>query len=163
MHLLRVALLVVSLGVGIPALAQTDFAFGGLEADASAPVDVSADSLSIDRDTGSAVFSGNVLISQGEVRIEAGEVVVIYDEEGGDIIRLEAKGGVTFVTQADAAEAETAIYDLSMRRLTMNGNVFVTQGNSSIGAESMTVNLDTGAAQLDGRVRTTLTQQGGSE
>jgi lipopolysaccharide export system protein LptA len=43
----------------------------------------------------------------------------------------------------------------------MSGGVLLTQGASAIGADSMVVDLKTGAAQLDGRVRTTLVQQSG--
>ena len=41
----------------------------------------------------------------------------------------------------------------------MRGNVLVTQGPNAITSEEMTVDLDTGTAQLTGRVRTVLQQQ----
>ena len=158
MSLLRIVLFLM-FATATAAAAQTDIALGGIQADSSAPVEITADSLSVDQETGIAAFSGNVLIAQGELRLSAGSVEVVYDDDSGDITRLVASGGVTFVTATDAAEAQTAIYDLAENKLTMTGDVLITQGRSAIAADSMRVNLTTGKAQLDGRVRTTLTQQ----
>lgn len=158
MSLLRIVLFLM-FATATAAAAQTDIALGGIQADSSAPVEITADSLSVDQETGIAAFSGNVLIAQGELRLSAGSVEVVYDDDSGDITRLVASGGVTFVTATDAAEAQTAVYDLAENKLTMTGDVLITQGRSAIAADSMRVNLTTGKAQLDGRVRTTLTQQ----
>ena len=153
-------LFTILLFVAGAASAQTDIALNGIQTNASAPVEITADSLSVDQETGIAVFSGNVLIAQGTLRLSAGSVEVVYDDASGDITRLIAAGGVTFVTDTDAAEAQSATYDLAANSLVMNGDVLITQGRSAIGADSMTVNLTTGQAQLDGRVKTTLIQQG---
>ncbi len=145
-----------------PALAgaQTDINLGGIAADPTAPVEVTADSLTVDQATGTAIFTGNVLIGQGDLRVAAEQVQVVYDGETGDITRLLATGNVTFVTETEAAEAEAADYNLRAGTLIMTGNVLLTQGASAISAERMTVNLTEGTAQMDGRVRTVFQQQG---
>ena len=56
-----------------PALAQ-NVTFGGMRADISAPVEVAADNLSVNQADGSAVFTGNVVIGQGEMRLSADSV-----------------------------------------------------------------------------------------
>ena len=58
-----------------PAVAQ-NVAFGGMRADISAPVEVAADNLSVNQADGSAVFTGNVVIGQGEMRLSADSVTV---------------------------------------------------------------------------------------
>lgn len=143
-----------------PALAQTNVDLGGLRADPTAPVEITADSLTVDRESGSAVFSGSVVIGQGEMRIAAGRVQVTYDDATGDITRLAASGGVTFVTGTEEAEAAQADYDLAGGLLTLTGDVLLTQGPSALAAERMVVNLATGSAQMDGRVRTVFAQDG---
>lgn len=148
------------LALATPLAAQTDIDLGGLRADPGAPVEVTADSLNVDQDSGTAIFEGNVLIGQGDLRISAGRVQVVYSDETGDIAQLEASGGVTFVTDTEAAEAESASYDLTSGTLTLNGDVLLTQGNSALSAEQMVVNLTTGNAQMTGRVRTTFSQDG---
>lgn len=141
-----------------PAVAQTNINLGGLSADPAAPVEVSADSLSVDQDSGTAVFAGNVIVGQGDLRLNAGEVQVIYSAETGDIAQLKASGGVTFVTATEAAEAQSADYDLVAGTLSLRGEVLLTQGASALSADQMTVNLTTGSAQMTGRVRTVFQQ-----
>lgn len=158
--MLRRTLTAVLLLFAAPASAQTNIDLGGISADPNAPVEVTADNLNVDQDTGSAVFSGNVVIGQGDLRLSAPQVQVTYSDATGDITRLQASGGVTFATPTEAAEAATADYDLVAGTLTMAGDVLLTQGASALSADSMVVNLDTGTAQMTGRVRTVFRQDG---
>ena len=157
MKFLKTAL-VGALFLAAPVLAQTNVNLGGISADPSAPVEITADNLSVDQDTGTAVFQGNVVVGQGDLRLSAGRVQVVYDGTSGDITRLNATGGVTFVTETEAAEADSADYNLDAGTLVMNGNVLLTQGASAISADTMRVNLTDGSAQMDGRVRTIFNQ-----
>lgn len=140
------------------ASAQTDIALGGLEVDTAAAIEVTADSLAVDQDTGSAVFRGNVIIGQGDLRLSAGTVEVIYVAETNDIAQLIAAGGVTFVTATEAAEAQNADYNITTGLLTLSGEVLLTQGASAISAEKMIINVTDGTASMEGRVRTVLQQ-----
>lgn len=156
--MIRIALAAV-LALVLPALALAqDIALGGLTADPTAPVEVTADSLSVDRTAGTAVFTGNVVIGQGEMRIAAGQVEVFYDEASGNIARLSASGGVTFVTATEAAEAATADYDLTAGLLVLRGDVLLRQGDAALAADAMTVDLSAGTARMEGRVRTVFGQ-----
>ncbi len=159
--MIRIFSLLAALIFATPLAAQTNINLGGISADPSAPVEVAADNLTVDQDTGTATFTGNVLIGQGDLRLSAGSVEVVYGSGTGNIARLKASGGVTFVTATEAAEAQNADYDITGGTLTLSGNVLLTQGASAISAERMTVNLETGNAQLSGRVRTVF-QQGGN-
>ena len=139
-----------------PALAQTT-AFGGMRADVSAPVEVAADNLTVDQTDGSALFSGNVVIGQGEMRLSADEVTVDYAEGGQERIRsLTAIGNVTLVSGADAAEAQQAVYDVAGGQVVLTGEVLLSQGGNVLSGDRMTVDLATGAAQVQGRVRSVL-------
>lgn len=160
MTLFRIALLSLCLCLPGIASSQTNIALGGITADPTAPVEITAGSLTVDQASGSAVFSGNVVIGQGSLRIAAGEVRVIYSETTGDIARLLATGGVTFVTATEAAEAQSADYDLVTGTLTLTGDVLLTQGASALSADRMTVNLADGTSRMDGRVRTVFAQGG---
>lgn len=129
--------------------------FGGLKADPSQPVEVTADKLDVDQSNGQALFTGNVLVGQGEMRLAAPRLLVIYKEDGG-IERLEATGGVTLTSGEDAAEAERADYTIDSGVVIMRGNVLLTQGTNVLTANEMTVNLTSGTAQMGGRVKTVL-------
>lgn len=151
----------LSLTLPVTAYAQTNINLGGMEVDTSAAVELTADSLSIDQASGTAVFDGNVMIVQGDLRLTAGRVEVIYGADTSEISRLLASEGVTFVTADDAAEAQQADYDIASGLLVMTGDVLLTQGPSAISAGQMTINVTDGTATMEGRVRTVL-QQGGN-
>ena len=140
------------------ASAQSNVNLGGIEVDTTAAIEVTADSLSVEQDSGQAIFDGNVLIIQGDLRLSAGRVEVVYGTDTSEIARLIASEGVTFVTADEAAEAQQANYDVSTGILVLTGDVLLTQGASAISAGQMTINVTDGTASMDGRVRTVLQQ-----
>lgn len=153
--MLRLALMAILFSTST-AMAQS-VAFGGLEADRSAPVEVSADNLSVDQNSGHAVFNGNVVIGQGEMRLSAEEVTVEYaDAEQSKIKSFRADGKVTLVSGQDAAEADQAVYEVASGEVVLTGNVILVQGKNVLTGDKMRVDLNTGTANVDGRVRTIL-------
>lgn len=142
------------------ALAQgAQVTFGSMQQDTNAPVEVTADSLSVNQSNGTALYQGNVVIAQGDMRLAAPRVLVVYSEQAGRIERLEATGGVVLVSGEEAAEAQRADYNIEAGTVVMSGNVLLTQGPNALTAERMTVNLETGSAQMSGRVKTVLQPQ----
>jgi lipopolysaccharide export system protein LptA len=140
----------------LAALAQEVSLGGAFATDPDAPVEVTSETLTVDQATGAAVFTGNVVVGQGELRLQAAEVEVRYAEAAGEIARLLASGGVTLATPGEAAEAQAADYDLEARTLTLTGEVLLTQGPSAISADRMVVDLEAGTARMEGNVRTVL-------
>nr|WP_111298180.1 lipopolysaccharide transport periplasmic protein LptA [Paracoccus saliphilus] len=160
--MLRPLLIALALAapVAFPALAQTTF--GGMRADVSAPVEVAADNLTVNQTDGSALFKGNVVIGQGEMRLSADEVSVQYATGNQQrISALTATGNVTLVSGPDAAEAQQAVYDVEAGTVLLTGDVLLSQGQNVLSGDRMTVDLATGAAQVQGRVRSVL-QPGGN-
>lgn len=155
----RLALMLTMLAAG-PGLAQT-VAFGGMKADTSAPVELSADNLTVNQTTGKAEFTGNVLIGQGQMKLSADRVVVQYVQGGTQKIdNLDATGNVTLVNGPDAAKARQAIYDVGSGNVTLIGDVLLTQGQNVMSGERMVVNLSDGTAQMNGRIRSVLQPAG---
>jgi lipopolysaccharide export system protein LptA len=155
-HAIRAVFVVMALAA--PALAQqADVRFGGLTQDTSLPVEVTSESLSVDQSDGSAVFAGNVLVKQGEMRMTAATIRVEYTDGGQGIQRLHASGGVTLVSPTDAAEADDAIYSIESGSMVMTGNVLMTQGAAAISGEKLTVNLKNGTGTVTGGVKTIFT------
>jgi len=134
----------------------TGVAFGTIRQDTGLPVEVTADNLAVDQATGKAIFTGNVVIGQGEMRLSAGRVAVVYRSNGDGIASLEATGGVTLVSGQDAAEAQRADYSIDDGTIVMSGSVLLAQGRSALSADRMSVRLSDGTAQMSGRVRTIL-------
>ena len=63
----------LSLFAGTAFAQAANIALGTGAFDTSLPVEVTADQLSVDQSNGRAVFDGNVLVVQGEVRLSAGQ------------------------------------------------------------------------------------------
>lgn len=147
----------------VVALAQgAKVAFGGTQQDRNLPVEVTSDNLSVNQADNTATFTGNVVIGQGEMRLAAPRVLVIYLPDQSGIESLEATGGVTLVSGEDAAEAERADYHITTGMIELRGNVLLVQGDNAITGETMFVDTSAGTAQVSGRVKTIL-QPGRSE
>ncbi|MDJ0639261.1 MAG: lipopolysaccharide transport periplasmic protein LptA [Paracoccaceae bacterium] len=163
--MLRVIISCLAIGIGASAAfgQAASIALGTGAFDASLPVEVTADQLSVDQNSGEATFDGNVLVVQGEVRMSAGRVTIEYaqDENSANgVSRLLATGGVTFVTASDAAEARDAVYSVADGIVTLSGDVLLTQGQSAIAGDKLVVNLSSGNGRMEGRVRTVFTPSG---
>lgn len=153
MHKLLPLLLALSLPVAAFAQ-QAQIDFGGLSQDPSAPVTVDADSLSVNQTEGTATFTGNVRVAQAEMRLSAAEVQVEYGETEGEITRLHATGGVTLANGDVAAEAREATYTIAAGTVQMDGDVLLTQGQSTISGQSLLIDLQAGTGTMQGRVQT---------
>ncbi|WP_074257276.1 lipopolysaccharide transport periplasmic protein LptA [Vannielia litorea] len=153
-------------GLSGPALAQgANVAFGALKHDSSLPVEIAADQLQINQETGKAVFSGNVEVGQGEMRLAAARVEVEYEggeSSTGKVQRLHATGGVTLVSGAEAAEAREAVYTIGSSEIVMTGDVLLTQGQNALSGQKLVVDLDKGTGVMEGRVRTIFRSDSGN-
>ena len=154
--LLALSGLILLLAQG-PAAAQVSIGFGGVAYDRSQPVEITSDTLTLDQTTGEAVFTGNVIVVQGDLRMAAPYVRVIYATTGTqEVQEVIANGGVLITRGADAAEGNNAQFEVATSFLTLTGNVLVTQGPTAIAGDRMVVNMTTGNGAADGRVRTVL-------
>ena len=141
----------------------TQLSFGGLGQDTSAPIEINSDELAISQADSSATFSGNVTISQGNMMLYAPLVTVVYNPETSEIAKLLASGGVTLISGEEAAEAEEAEYSVTTGMIEMRGNVLLAQGQITLAAADILVNLNDGTALLSGRVRTILRPRDSNE
>ena len=155
-HILLLITVLLSTVCGALALsAQTTLSLDGFQSDPEASVEMLADRLTVSQTNGAARFEGNVVIAQGGMRLSADLVDVTY-LEAGEIGLLSASGAVLLVSPTDSAQADSADYDFAGRQLRMRGNVLLNQGAISLSADLLTIDLDTGGAVMEGRVRTVL-------
>lgn len=154
-------LLVLSLGATGAFAQGTTIAFKGLRAGEGQPVEVTSDSLAVDQAAGTATFTGHVLVVQGDVRLSSDLLDVAY--LGGDktkIDSLTATGNVLLSTPTEAAKGQKAVYSLTGRTILMTGDVVLTQGQSVMSGQSLTVDLAKSTGTMTGRVRTVLQAPG---
>lgn len=145
---------------GMATSQQARIAFGDLTQDTTLPVEVTAETFAVNNADGTAVFSGNVVVTQGEMKLSAAEVRVAYNQDQTAIDQLIASGGVTIVNLADTAEAREAIYTIDTGLIVLTGDVLLTQGPSTMAGQKLTVNLKDGSGVMEGKVTTTFVPGG---
>jgi len=159
-------LLSFALGAGLFAFGgmvqaqEARIAFGDLAQDTTLPVEVTAETFAVNNADGTAVFSGNVVVTQGEMKLSAAEVRVAYNDDQTAIEQLIASGGVKIVNLGDAAEAREAVYTIDSGQIVLTGDVLLTQGPSAMKGQKLTVNLTDGTGLMEGRVTTTFVPGG---
>lgn len=135
-----------------PALAQT------VAMDSSQPIEIAADTLEVLQNEQKAVFSGNVVATQGQITMKAARMLVYYkksDADGGDaggmgkgISRLEADGGVTFSSLRESARGSRATYEVNQKLITMTGDVLLTRDKNVLKGTQLVYNLTSGRSVL---------------
>ena len=130
--------------------------------DSRAPIDLSADRAEAQDRADRAIFSGNVVVRQGELTLRTARLTVAYaSQDGIDINRIDASGGVTVVSPSETAKGDFAVYDLDQGLITMVGNVRLERGGSFLSGARLTIDLDSGRAVMDGGGLRGVNQGGG--
>ena len=173
------ALALAGMLAATPALAQTaKVSVGTFGSNSKDPIYVEADRLDVFDRESRAVYSGKVLASQGDTRINAAEMIVFYSRAGGDkgkpakgapppasapppqggsggaggtaIRRIEAKGGVTVVSKDQVATGRDGVFDRVANTITLTGDVALSQGQNVTRGEQLVYDLNTGVAVVTG-------------
>lgn len=126
-----------------------------------APIDLSADRAEAQDRADRAIFSGNVVVRQAGLTLRTARLTIAYASSGGiDINRIDASGGVVVTSPSETARGNFATYDLDSGLITMVGDVRLERSGSSLSGGRLTIDLNTGRANMDGGLRG-VDQQGG--
>jgi lipopolysaccharide export system protein LptA len=117
-----------------------------------APIDYSADRTEGLFREDRAVFSGNVIVRQGDLTLNADRINVAFADgrSKGAIERIDAAGGVTVRRGNESAQGSFAVYDPTRKLITLMGRVVLTQGASTVRGERLIIDLTSGRAVVDG-------------
>ena len=130
--------------------------------DTNAPVDVAADRIEVQDRADRAIFSGNVVVRQGNLTLTAPRLTVAYSNAGGvQLRRIDATGGVTVRSPSETARGDIGIYDTERRIITLIGGVTLVQKDAKVNGGRLTIDLDSGRAVIDGGGPPGVTSQGG--
>jgi lipopolysaccharide export system protein LptA len=154
--MLRCAFLMAACVFAEPAAAQ----FAG---NTDAPVDLTADELEVVNAQCLAIWRGSAEALQADSRLRA-DVLRIYSQQGapkaggtgsscGSPIRIEAEGGVYYVTPSQRIRGDLAVYTKSNETLVVTGDVVAIQGKNVLRGTRMVMNTLTGQAQMETGVR----------
>ncbi|MEZ5688162.1 MAG: LptA/OstA family protein [Caenibius sp.] len=120
--------------------------------DSKAPVNYAADRIELQDRQDRVVLSGNVDITQGDLRLQAARTTVAYSDAGSlRIQQIMATGGVLVNRGSETARGNVAIYDFNKRLITMAGDVSLKRGGDTLNGQRLVINLDSGISSVDGR------------
>jgi len=111
-------------------------AAGALESDREQPIQVEADSVDIDEQSGVSVYQGDVQVDQGSIRIRADKVTVTQREGAPRLVVSEGRP-VTFQQQPEGkqelvkGQALRTEYDMDSELLVMIGEAILLQGGDT--------------------------------
>ncbi len=125
---------------------QANFGKGMLNPDV--PIDVSADNFVADANAKTGVYTGNVVIHQGEMKMRANTVRAQFVENKPN--KIVATGKVVIDAPSGVATGDNGIYEVNPRIITLTGNVVLTKDKNVMRGQQLVVNLITGLATLDG-------------
>ena len=136
---------------------ETESRMSGLALSGDQPIQIESDLLKIDEETSKATFTGNVKVVQGETVLQAGEMVVNYNNNGGsvssgtaDIREIELYKKVLIRSGTQTATADEGNFKMAEEVLVLTGEkvVLTDADNVFIGCK-LTVQMKTGQAKLD--------------
>jgi lipopolysaccharide export system protein LptA len=134
----------LSLAAG--ALAQAANPFSMSAKDADKPIGISADSIVANIKDQTATYAGNVVVSQGELRLRSDALSIQANK--GEVRRIQAKGNVVLASAQGQATGSMADYDVTGRSVVMTGKVVLSQGQNVMRGSRLVVNLASGQVQL---------------
>ena len=136
--LLTAALLLASLAAPLPARAADK-------------VVITGDSFVVDDAKHQAVFTGNVVVTQAQMKLTADKVVAYYGSGGAsNITSVEALAHVKIVNPTETAVGERAVYDPKARLLRLTGNVVVNNATGQVQGAELVIDLNKNTSVFTG-------------
>lgn len=146
------------------ALAQSDTnVFDGFSGKSKDPVKIEADRLEVRQKDEAAVFTGNVVVVQGESTLRTRQLTIYYVDKpaptepgsvalatsGRDIRRLEAEGDVVVTSKDQRATGDRGNFDMAKNTVVLTGNVVVSQGGNVVKGDRLVADLTTQRSRLE--------------
>jgi len=124
--------------------------------DRNKPIDVTADSASIDDNRGTTVLTGKVKIIQGTMQITANKLVVQRDKKG-DISTMVATGNLAHFTQQQQAGGayskawgKKMTYSIAEQTVTITGDAKVSKSADTFSGETVVYHMDKALVKASG-------------
>ena len=150
---------------------QPGGAMQGLQLNRDQPVKIEADSLEVRDKSQQATFIGKVKLTQGDTVLQCQRLVIFYEDgskapaqkkgstqtaqKGGgglgggqNIKRAEAKGDVLVTQKDQTAKGDNGVFDVKTNKITLTGNVVVTQGANVLRGDVLEVDLTTSRTEV---------------
>ncbi len=111
----------------------------GLFADKDTPIEITADSMELQRKTGTVTYKGNVRVVRDNVRITSHVLFARYDAKDGGLKSITAEGGVRVRDGGREMTGDKAVFDGEEETVVVSGNTTVREGNNSVSGDRITI------------------------
>lgn len=142
--------------VCVTALALTSVTSFALPSDRNQQLSLVADRATYNDKTGITTYTGNVVIEQGTMKLQADSIVATLSAKK-EIQTITAKGQLAkFQQQIDSnkglarGEAQTIVYNAETGILTLTGKAYLYQDGSSIRGNSLKYSMNKGDVEAQG-------------
>ena len=112
----------------------------------NAPIDITSDNFDYDLNNKIGVYTGNVIVIQGDTRMRSERMKVNVAQ--GKPTRIEATGKVVVVAPNGTATGDVGVYELGPRTITMTGNVVLTKEKDVMRGNKLVMDMNSGLAHL---------------
>lgn len=127
-----------------------------LPSDQTKPVTLEADQASFNERTGVTSYRGNVIITQGTIRIEADQLTVNLDDNRGIKDAIAQGSPARFQQQLDAnkglakGQGQNVTYNAQTGIVTLKGNAFLSQDGATFRGETLRYSMNQGDIEATG-------------
>lgn len=149
----RILLTILAL-CGLATTATSQTIAENLPANASLPVEATANNLEVDSAANSATFEGKAIVTQGILNLSADKITVYFEDGARNIKTVVAKGHVKFANGTETAEAQNAKFDVLSQTIIFSQNVILRQAQTILTGNKLTYNITTNHSKMSGNVKT---------
>lgn len=136
--------------------------------DGKEPIEITSDQLQVEQQQNIAIFSGNVVAIQKDVRLKSDKMTVYYtggEEKKSDapqnntqapaapkqsIKKIEVEGNVFLSTPEETASGARGNYDVVGEEIHLFDNVVLTHGENTLTGNQLTYNFASGHSTITG-------------
>jgi lipopolysaccharide export system protein LptA len=124
------------------------------------PINVASDKFTADLNAKTGTYTGNVIVIQCDTKLRADTVRISTLNDQAD--KVTANGNVVVDSpKSGTATGQAGVYDVPKKVVVLNGNVVLKKGKDVMRGQQLTVNLETGQANLGGGVKSQSGAQAG--
>lgn len=129
------------------------------KSDSNAPITINSDAFQADLNGKTGTWQGNVVVVQGDMKLRANTVHM--STVNGKADKVYADGNVVVDSpKSGTVTGDRGVYNVVPRIVVMNGNVVMKKNKDVMRGAQLTVNMNTGVANLGGGVKANVPGQG---
>jgi len=102
------------------------------------PIVITSQRLTTDNKTGTAVFEQSVIAQTTDMTLYADKMIVLYDEKGGNVTKIDAEGNVKVVKGDKVITSRKASYFADTENVVFYGDPRAVEGDNVVSGSTMT-------------------------